>query len=633
MVDAAKGDSVTDHDIFNSHARRFEREYMEDMAALGVKEPDVLTRVTEHVPDIVDFVQKIVSKGLAYASNGSVYLDIEAFRKAGHHYRKLKPGTVTSKEDMAESEGDLGGGASEKKHENDFALWKASKPGEPEWESPWGMGRPGWHIECSAIAGNVLGEHLDVHAGGVDLKFPHHDNELAQSEACFGHHQWVSYFFHAGHLHIEGLKMSKSLKNFITIRQALNSEIEGANMQTTARHIRLTFLLKAWDRAMSYSDAGVKAAQLHERFLIRFFNDTRQYIARDWLGSGHRIGVKPIDTEMYAKLAEVRAKVHACLCNNFDTEGALTAMMDSLVKYVLPLLDEEDPAKQPGYLAVKKVSIFVTKIYKVLGVIEGQEDIGFAVKAEAKWIDALNEFRDSVRLISRNKAAPDAYLKLGEEVKAKMAAMGVTVTDGAAASAPKWANGSTESQFIAALVAFRDKVREAALGGAPNKDYLGFCDELRDDVFIGLGVQIEDSSTDGKASRWFAGFNPASLRAAAAAKVAEGKQKAVEKLKRKLAKANDDLAKNKDIALPPKDLFQKDKDKYSAFDERGVPTKMADGSDVPKSNAKKLDKAYSKAEKAHAKLVKQAKGDLNAYFAGLQASIDALAAEIASAEA
>jgi len=122
MVDAAKGDSVTDHDIFNSHARRFEREYMEDMAALGVKEPDVLTRVTEHVPDIVDFVQKIVSKGLAYASNGSVYLDIEAFRKAGHHYRKLKPGTVTSKEDMAESEGDLGGGASEKKHENDFAL-------------------------------------------------------------------------------------------------------------------------------------------------------------------------------------------------------------------------------------------------------------------------------------------------------------------------------------------------------------------------------------------------------------------------------------------------------------------------------------------------------------------------------
>jgi cysteinyl-tRNA synthetase len=146
-----------------------------------------------YIDEIKTFVQKIIDNGLAYASNGSVYLSIADFKKAGHHYRKLKPGGDTSAKDMAEGEGDLAGDGAEKKHPNDFALWKASKPGEPEWDSPWGKGRPGWHIECSAIASDVLGPYMDVHAGGIDLTFPHHDNELAQSEACFGHHQWVSY--------------------------------------------------------------------------------------------------------------------------------------------------------------------------------------------------------------------------------------------------------------------------------------------------------------------------------------------------------------------------------------------------------------------------------------------------------
>lgn len=103
------------------------------------------------------------------------------------------------------------------KSKADFALWKASKPGEPAWPSPWGPGRPGWHLECSVMASAVLGDKLDIHSGGVDLAFPHHDNEMAQSEAHHGHGPWVNYFLHTGHLHIEGLKMSKSLKNFITI--------------------------------------------------------------------------------------------------------------------------------------------------------------------------------------------------------------------------------------------------------------------------------------------------------------------------------------------------------------------------------------------------------------------------------
>merc|ERR1711871_859915 len=183
--------------------------------------------------------------------------------------------------------------------------------------------------------------------------------------------------------------------------------------------------------------------------------------------------------------------------------------MDDLIKYSIPLLDEDDPAKQPSYLAVQKVALYVTKIYKILGVIEGQESIGFPVKPEAKWIDALNDFRDSVRSCSRKKAAPEEYLKLVDQTKEVLANLGVAVTDvDTDGGAAKWQSGSTETKFIEALVDFRDKVRKAALRKADNKEYLGFCDELRDNVFIGLGVQIEDSVTDGKSSRWFAGFDP-----------------------------------------------------------------------------------------------------------------------------
>lgn len=291
-LDEQYGSSMQDHAIFNAHSRKWEKEYMADMDALGVKRPDVLTRVTEYVPEIVAFVNKIVERGLACARNGSVYLDIQAFRKAGHTYRKLKPGGDTSKDDMEESEGALGSEATEKKHPNDFALWKASKPGEPEWESPWGMGRPGWHIECSAIASDILGPYMDIHAGGVDLKFPHHDNELAQSEAYYGHHQWASYFLHAGHLHIQNLKMSKSLKNFITIRQALSSHTlpDGTVIQNTARQLRLMFLLQAWDRPMNYSDQAVDEAKALEKRLKNFFAKLKSYLREDWLGSGTPIG-------------------------------------------------------------------------------------------------------------------------------------------------------------------------------------------------------------------------------------------------------------------------------------------------------------------------------------------------------
>lgn len=186
--------------------QRFERRFFEDMEALNVLHPDQLTRVTEYVPQIVRFVEKIVAHGFGYAvPDGSVYFDIDSFEKAGHSYPRLEPGKKDDRALQADGEGSLSSkGKSMKRSENHFALWKASKPGEPSWPSPWGHGRPGWHIECSAMASEVIGKTIDIHSGGVDLKFPHHDNELAQSEAYWStpgcQIQWTNYFIHMGQL-------------------------------------------------------------------------------------------------------------------------------------------------------------------------------------------------------------------------------------------------------------------------------------------------------------------------------------------------------------------------------------------------------------------------------------------------
>jgi cysteinyl-tRNA synthetase len=313
---------------FEQLAREQERGFLADMERLGVLPPDAMTRVSEYVPEIVAFIEKIMANGFAYASGGSVYFDTAAFRAApkgsrvAHTYGKLFPEAAGNSKLLDEGEGALSAsaGARDKRDASDFALWKASKPGEPLWPSPWGDGRPGWHIECSAMCEGTLGGFnggpIDVHSGGIDLKFPHHENEVAQSEACYDCAQWVNYFVHSGHLHIEGLKMSKSLKNFITIRDACD--------HYGARQLRLLFLLQRYNAPMNYSPAQMESAAAEERLFLEFFDNVKAVLRSLPPTSNQHWAAR--DRRFAEALSAAKEAVRAALADDFNTPGAMETL-------------------------------------------------------------------------------------------------------------------------------------------------------------------------------------------------------------------------------------------------------------------------------------------------------------------
>ncbi|UCG37870.1 MAG: cysteine--tRNA ligase, partial [bacterium] len=215
-----------------------------DMAALGVRRADVEPRATEYIEEIIGIVQTLVEKGYGYVVEGDVYFEVERF--AG--YGKL------SKRDLDQMQAGARVDVDERKRNPlDFALWKSSKPGEPSWDSPWGKGRPGWHIECSAMSAAILGQPLDIHGGGKDLIFPHHENEIAQSEAAAGR-EFVRYWMHNGFVNIDSEKMSKSLGNFFTIREVLE--------KYRPEVVRLFLLSTHYRSPLDFSDRALEEATI-----------------------------------------------------------------------------------------------------------------------------------------------------------------------------------------------------------------------------------------------------------------------------------------------------------------------------------------------------------------------------------
>jgi cysteinyl-tRNA synthetase len=233
-------------------AKKYTDSYFEDMKNLNIEPADVYPYATGEIAKIIEVIQGLIDKGFAYPAGGSVYFRV----RKDPDYGKL---SHRSLDDMMSAECGLGAG--EKEDPMDFALWKASKPGEPFWESPWGQGRPGWHIECSAMSLKYLGEQIDIHGGGQDLIFPHHENEIAQSESFTGKKPFAKYWLHNGLLQLGEDKMSKSLGNLVTIKQALAKH--------SADAIRIFILSSHYRSPLKYSEEGFEAAEKAVERLLR----------------------------------------------------------------------------------------------------------------------------------------------------------------------------------------------------------------------------------------------------------------------------------------------------------------------------------------------------------------------------
>ena len=586
-LDDEFGAEVTDHAIFAEHAQRYERSFFEDLKALNVRMPTVVTRVSEYVPEIVAYIEKLIESELAYESNGSVYFDTRAFRKKGHAYPKLCPSAGcgfggggndedengnaddenedagASSELLAEGEGALAASADEKQHASDFALWKRSKRGEPFWPSPWGEGRPGWHIECSVMASEVLGEHLDVHTGGSDLKFPHHDNEMAQAEAYYGCSQWVDYFMHAGHLHIRGLKMSKSLKNFITIRQALEV--------SSARQLRLMFLMSHWDRPIVYSDQALDDAKAKEATLRNFFGTVKalETGADEDVSVATRQSWRAEEKALHMKLDVCRATVRSALCDNFGTPRAMAALIE-LVGHGNAYLNEVAATKDARIPLVQEVARYVTQILRVFGVVTGTDDIGFTSTADAGG----GQGREAV-------LAP----------------------------------------VLREVVGFRDDVRSYAREQKASS-LLELCDAFRDEACIGLGIRVEDRSSERSIFKF---DDPEVLRKELEAKREREREAAAKKRANKRALIEKELRKFEAAAVPVHEYFKTASEKYGPdLDESHLPTTTADGEQLSKAARKKCESELRKHAKNREDLEKKSGGDIIGFLEDLRAQMASL---------
>lgn len=377
-------------------AKKYIGEYYRDARALGVREAAVHPKVSEHLQEIIDMIQSIIDNGQAYAVEGDVYFNVRAFKEYGKlSGRSLDDMLAGARVDVDER----------KKDPMDFALWKSAKPGEPSWDSPWGKGRPGWHIECSAMAVKYLGMGFDIHGGGFDLIFPHHENEIAQAEACCGPSSgpFAHYWMHNGFITINQEKMSKSLGNFFTVREILakyKPDIVRFYMLSTHYRSPLDFDDTKLDVAKKGLDRLKNAIATLENFLNQA-----------------TIGEDTLDTENLAK-AIINTKLDFCkaMDDDFNTSLAIAALFD-LARETNSFVNET--IHSGSKLNSDAVSILNDALHtfqelgKVLGLFEGTEtteDDGLS--------DKLMEVIISIRQEARARkdwATADAIRdKLGE---------------------------------------------------------------------------------------------------------------------------------------------------------------------------------------------------------------------------
>jgi len=413
---------------------KYIRAYYEDMERLGIRQASIEPKATEHMTDIVRLTETLVKKGLAYQVDGNVYFEVAKFPGYGHlSKRKLEDLQAGARVDVDER----------KRSPMDFALWKKSKPGEPSWESPWGPGRPGWHIECSAMSIKYLGETFDIHGGGMDLIFPHHENEIAQSSGATGK-EFARYWIHNGFVQINQEKMSKSLGNFFTIREIFEKEKSQWPEEEVIGEILRYFLLSTNYRGpLDFSDQGLREAKYALDGFYNLFKRLSEAESRTAADKGLKELVErcrvafgeAMDDDMntpmaIATLQILRSEVNKSLEQGLSTESRKLAreQFRSLGK-VLGLFELDNWRFNPARLLVD--------VADVIGVTEGEmtrigkkDHSAYRTQEYAPPLPLKDEDERIQRLVDeRNEARKQKDFKKADEIRQSLASRGIVIED------------------------------------------------------------------------------------------------------------------------------------------------------------------------------------------------------------
>lgn len=362
---------------------RFIAEYYRDADALGIERASANPRATQHIGEIISLVQKLIDGGHAYAAdNGDVYFAVRSFPG----YGKLSGQNIDDLENGARVDP-----TEQKRDPLDFALWKGEKPGEPAWDAPWGRGRPGWHIECSAMSMAILGESFDIHAGGQDLIFPHHENEIAQSEAATGK-PFARYWMHNGYINVDNQKMSKSLGNFFTVRDiAKEFDLEAVRMFMLSVHYR---------NPVNFSRELIQQAEAAL---------TRLRTARERLEEAQRVQETAEDAAFTASLDGFRARFEAAMDDDLNTADAIGALFD-LVRACNTFVTEPR-----GGAAIDAAKALFDQLTGVLGLLQHKQEEAMPEEA-LRLLDERQQARKA-KDFARADAIRDQLKEMGYAVE------------------------------------------------------------------------------------------------------------------------------------------------------------------------------------------------------------------------
>lgn len=393
-------------DKYNNFIKNQEERFWDDLKSLNIDKPNKILRVSDVIPDIIHFISKLIDSEFAYVSNGSVYFSMDKYLD------NFDTIMNNSNEDDMSIKNDFN---NEKKNSNDFALWKAEKENDISWSSPWGYGRPGWHIECSVMMNNMFGKVVDIHSGGIDLKFPHHHNEYVQTTAFYSEENLIKCFIHSGHLHIDNVKMSQSLGNYTTIKEFL--KFHHPNI------LRILFLMGSWSSHFNLTEETIQTAKSYHENIKNFVVNLNYYEKTLKLNSLNNEISNKNEYESYYN------EILSNLDNNFNTHEVFKILFEMVNKVNKDFIENKLLLSQIEN--IKKtihfvINIFGLKFDQIENINNNNNDIG-------QYIESIIEIRNDLRNLAKNEKDKEFKKKLfslTDKIRDKVLPdLGVTLED------------------------------------------------------------------------------------------------------------------------------------------------------------------------------------------------------------